>query len=381
MIKKIAQKILGLFKRLPLFLICLSLLIFILVIGTIDQKYIGLYKSQQKYFSSFFFLLFDVIPFPGARLLLIVIFINLCTNFISNFSKYKKKLGVIVVHVSVGLLLLGGFVTAYFSVEGSMVIEEGEVVDFYQDYHKMEFNIVETISNIDDNNFNKVISFRQGYLKKNEVLTHSQFSGKIKVLKFYENCRIVNRFNSGDPKLKGVAKRFDIRKRPYDKEEDKNIAAMVVELSGVGEQQNGIYLVIERMIKRDFININDKKYFFQLKNLHYPLPFSIECVDFKKESYFGTDKAKEYSSKVKVKDKEVTTSRLIRMNHPLRLYNYTFYQASFIDGTQLGGKDTTVLAVVKNYGRLFPYISSIIICVGLLLQIFIRVPQLIKKKD
>lgn len=375
---KLIIRLYQVFQKLPLFLVSLSLLIFILVIGTIDQKYIGLYQSQQKYFSSFFFLLFGVIPFPGARLLLIVIFINLSVNFISKFHQYKKKIGVIVIHVSVALLLLGGFITAYFSVEGSMVIEEGRTVNFYQDYHKMEFNIVQQISNFNNQNFNKIISFRKGYLQKNQILYHQNFSGEIKILKFYDNCRIVNRLDKDNIKLKGIAKRFDIKKRLYHKKEDKNIAAVVVELKGIDKQQDGVYLVIERMIKKDFIQVGDKKYFLQLKNMHYPLSFAIQCIDFKKVSYPGIDKAKEYSSEVKVIDKGVTNSHLIHMNHPLRLYNYTFYQASFIDGKQ--GKDTTVLAVVKNYGRLFPYISSIVICIGLLLQIIIRVPQLIKRK-
>ena len=35
--------------------------------------------------------------------------------------------------------------------------------------------------------------------------------------------------------------------------------------------------------------------------------------------------------------------------------------------------------VVKNYGRLFPYISSIIMCIGILIQMLIRLPRLFKK--
>ena len=54
---------------------------------------------------------------------------------------------------------------------------------------------------------------------------------------------------------------------------------------------------------------------------------------------------------------------LISMNEPLRHREYTFYQASFIED---GLTQTSVLATVKNYGRLFPYISTIIMCIGLL---------------
>ena len=80
---------------------------------------------------------------------------------------------------------------------------------------------------------------------------------------------------------------------------------------------------------------------------------------------------------------------LIEMNEPLRHAGYTFYQASFQDqgfytyndsyyyDTRFW-KDRTVLAVVKNYGRLFPYISSIIMCIGILIHLLFKIP---KKKN
>ena len=38
-----------------------------------------------------------------------------------------------------------------------------------------------------------------------------------------------------------------------------------------------------------------------------------------------------------------------------------------------GDKQTTVLATVKNYGRMFPYISSIIMCLGILFHMLVMV--------
>ena len=69
----------------------------------------------------------------------------------------------------------------------------------------------------------------------------------------------------------------------------------------------------------------------------------------------------------------MTTRNVIRMNEPLRHRGYTFYQASFT-ADDIG--EATVLAVVRNSGRLFPYISSVIVCFGMLLHLFIRLPAL-----
>ena len=65
------------------------------------------------------------------------------------------------------------------------------------------------------------------------------------------------------------------------------------------------------------------------------------------------------------------------MNEPLRHEGYTFFQASF---SQTAQGETSVLAVVQNYGRLFPYISSIIMSLGLLIHLLMQLPKLIKRK-
>jgi hypothetical protein len=41
--------------------------------------------------------------------------------------------------------------------------------------------------------------------------------------------------------------------------------------------------------------------------------------------------------------------------------------------------EATVLAAVHNYGRLFPYIASIIMSIGLLLHLLTKLPSLMKK--
>ena len=81
--------------------------------------------------------------------------------------------------------------------------------------------------------------------------------------------------------------------------------------------------------------------------------------------YPGTNIAKSFSSLVNLIEEINQEKVLISMNEPLRHRGYTFYQASFIED---GPKQTTVLATVKNHGRLFPYISTIIMSIGILYQ-------------
>jgi cytochrome c biogenesis protein ResB len=98
------------------------------------------------------------------------------------------------------------------------------------------------------------------------------------------------------------------------------------------------------------------------------LPFQIALKDFKRETYPGLDKAKAYSSDVIVHDGDIEWPAKIEMNAPLRYKGYTFFQSSF---EQNDKGEMTVLSVVENRGRLFPYIGTFIIAAGLLLHILL----------
>ena len=118
------------------------------------------------------------------------------------------------------------------------------------------------------------------------------------------------------------------------------------------------------------IKINNIEYSLILRRKRTYLPFEIQLNDFKKVMHPATNIAKSYSSDVLLTENNISRKILIKMNEPLRYKGYTFYQASFIEGEL---NDTSVLAVVKNYGRLFPYISSIIMCLGLLLHMLLKI--------
>ena len=110
------------------------------------------------------------------------------------------------------------------------------------------------------------------------------------------------------------------------------------------------------------ISVNDKDYTLVLRRQRTYLPFSIELLDFKKILHPGTDIPKSFSSEINLIENGAVRKVLIQMNEPLRHKGYTFFQSSFIEGPD---SETTVLAAVKNYGRRFPYISSMIMCIGL----------------
>ena len=354
MINKKYIKILGSPKIFVFTVIWMMVLVFI---GTIVQKNIGLYEAQQQYFSSWFKLL-GPIPLPSGKLTMLVMFLNLSCYFFRPNIFTKEKLGITVTHSGVIMMLVGGGLTSLFSIEGNVVIEEGSSSNFFESYYLKEFLVVNTSNSQED--FFTV--FDNGILYAHNTLEHSTIPFSVEILDFYDNCKPARRVYQGEEKFQGMAKNFFLQEIDSEKEFEKNISGIIYRLSGAGVN-DGIYINYIGQPITQTLSYNGESYLLILRRARTYLPFSLELIDFKKVLYPGTNIAKSYSSEINLIENNIPRKVLIEMNEPLRHRGFTFYQASFIED---GMKETTVLATVKNHGRLFPYISTTIMCIGLL---------------
>ena len=366
-------KAINIISQVKVFVATMIWLMVLVVCGTIAQKDIGLYAAQQKYFSSWITSLW-VIPVPGGRLTMIVLFINL-TLFLLNSHLWKiKKVGIVITHLGVLFLFIGGGLTAWFSSEGNMVIEEGSASNYVVDLYSNEIVIVNTSKE----DYDLITSIDKSNLKKNQLVYHESIPFDIEVLDYFVNCKPIRRENNNHGFV-GFAKNFELVNAEQNKEYSLNQSGVTFKVFNSGSDfVDGIYSLMLDQPVTQIIEVAQIKYIVLLRRERTYLPFYIELEDFKKELYPGTDVAKSYSSDVNLVSDGVSRHVLIKMNEPLRHKGYTFYQSSFIEGS---GKDTTVLSVVKNYGRLFPYISSLIIALGLLIHIIVRLPGLIQTRN
>ena len=338
-------------------------LIFLVLIGTIAQKDYGLYLVQQDYFYSWF-KWFGFIPTPSVKFSVLVLFINLSCYFFRKGIWRINKLGITVTHMGLILLLFGSGLTYIFSVEGNMLINENERSNYFENYYVKEFAVINT-SNVE---YDDYVIFDELFLQRNNILSHNSFPFSIKILDYYINCQPVRRLYEGEENFKGMAKNFYLQELDPLKEFEQNRPGLIYEILESNESNNGIYMIFMGQPVEQNLNVNDDNYQFKLRPVRTYLPFEIELVDFEKVMHPGTDVAKSYSSEVNLIEDGISRRILIEMNQPMRHYDYTFYQASFIEE---GDKQTTVLATVKNYGRMFPYISSIIMCIGILVHLLV----------
>ena len=349
-------------------------LIFLVFIGTIAQRDLGLYLVQKEYFYSWI-KWFGPIPTPSVKLSMMVIFINLSSYFFKSGIWKLKKIGITITHCGVMLILTGSALTYFFSNEGNMIIDEGGKSNYYENFYYKELAIINTTNN----EYDFYTVFDEPSFFRNNILEHSSIPFNITIIDYFINCKLVNRLFESEENFKGMAKNFYLQQLSSEKDYEHNRPGLIYEITGsFDDSRNGVYILFLGQSIPSTLSLNDNEFEFKIRPKRIFLPFEIELIDFEKVMHPGTEVAKSFSSEINLIDNNISRKVLIKMNEPLRHHNYTFYQASFIED---GEKQTSVLATVKNYGRMFPYISSIIMCIGILLHLILMTTRRLGNKD
>jgi hypothetical protein len=340
-------------------LYALPWLMFLLVGGTVAQRYIGLYQSQQLFFGSFLFWAGPV-PLPGAYTTLGIIALCLGAKLLLKSRWEKRQAGIILAHASVFVLLTGSLITTLYREEGYMVLSNGETSNIVSDYHEHELAILK----------NNALLFvlPQETLHKDLVITNDTLPFSLHITDYWANCAI-NPRKKNEAHLQQAAQKLEITPASLSKEEAENKPCMAFVVSGASYFEDGAYIASEVFAQPPLISPDKHdRYEIVMRPRQRILPFDLQLLHFEKSDYPGTDMARSYRSDVTVKDGVLHWNTAIEMNQPLRHHGYTIYQSSFID---MNGKYASVLAVVKNAGVLFPYIAIGMLCAGLLLHLVI----------
>ena len=367
------NKIVKIISNPKMFVFTIIWLMVLVFFGTIEQKDIGLFAAQNKYFLSTI-IWFYVLPLPGGLLTMSILSINLFSFFLKPNIWKKNKLGVLIVHSGALILLLGSGITSISSKEGNMIIIENEKSDYMHSFYYKEF----TVMNLDEYQDSiEVINFNEKLLSDGKILSYPSLPFKIEVVNYFLNSKVESRLNSDLSPLQGDAIKFELKEKFPEKEINENISGIMYKIISEDSKINGYYIYQLEQRMPEIITINNQDYALLLRPERTYLPFEIKLLDFQKVMHPGTKLPKSFSSEVYLMEKQTSRRMLIEMNAPLRHKGYTLYQASYAELND--GREATVLVVVQNYGRLFPYIASIIMCIGVLLQMIIRIPGLLKK--
>lgn len=336
---------------------CLALLMILTFWGTLYQVENGLYLAKDKFFDSWFFLAAGVVPFPGTQLVLAALVINLVIYLIRLVMRQRIPFGLLVIHLGLLVLLMGGAITHLFARETQLTLAEGETGSASSSYGNWEIAVWSQ-----DGGMRDVAAYDSNHLKPGDALRFDDAGLTLKVVEYYRNARA---FQSTAPTTNAALNKLGIstlRSAKLAKEPGENIAGATLDI--VPDEGKAVRAILfsEDEVPAGFSH-NGRDFHIALRRARDPLPFTVKLVDFKKAMHPGTGIARAFSSLVIVNTDGVEREMLISMNKPLRDRGFTLYQASYME--EPDGSEWSTFAVMHNYGRLIPYVSSAMVGFGL----------------
>jgi hypothetical protein len=352
--------------------ICLSLLVIVVIWGTVYQVDHGLYQAQQKFFHSWFVFLFGFIPFPAIVLLFWILFFNVLASLLFRIPFRLANIGNIITHLGILIFFVGGFFTFYYSQESSLSLREGDSSRFSISGMSWELAVWE-----EGRGNRRIYAVDSDRFRPGDAVDFETLGLRIRIESYYRNCAAYSKTDAGDESAAINASGIHhLKVEKEAKEPSENMAGMLFSAEFTGGKNIPV-LLYGGDRQETAIHPDGKNIFFSLRKKRFPLPFSLKLIDFRRQFYPGSEIARSYESEVELAVGNLHRNIIISMNKPLRYKDFTLYQSSYYiapDGTEF-----TFLAVVRNAGRLLPYISSIIIFLGLCIH-FLAMLFLNRKK-
>jgi len=367
---------------LKLTIFCLACAMVLVLLGTLDQVHIGVYEAENRYFKSLF--LFWTPPytelripwFPGGYIVGTLLLVNLIAAHLARFRLAWKKVGILLLHSGLILLLVGQlFADIFIDLESQMRLDQGETKNYSESLYHDELALIDTSGSDSD----RVISVPESQLYKGKTITLPTDSLEVQINDFYPNAALINPSQLPGPtyphlKVGPMAAAVQIE-RTY-KENERNQPAATVSLFQHG-QSLGTWSLAAGFPRPLSFEAAGKTWEIVLRPKRFYKPFAIQLLQFRHDRYAGTDIARNFSSRIRLTDPSRHEDResLIFMNNPLRYRGYTFFQAGFDNNDT-----TTVLQVAQNPSWLVPYISCALIVFGMLLQFGMHLISFVKRR-
>ncbi|RKX36292.1 MAG: hypothetical protein DRP64_18785 [Verrucomicrobia bacterium] len=299
---------------------------------------------------------------------------------------YRKRAGMVLLHGGILFLLIGEFATALFAVEATMTIKEGETVSYIDHSQQLELSFTDT-SNPD---FDTVTVVPGDALKDGALIKPDGLPFDIKINRYMVNSNnpqplqgISESLRSRYPEYEGYGSRLYVVELPEASgaRGTRNAPAVDVELFNRATGDSLGRYILSLWFYPNFVNrswdmptnitVGDKDYtvYFRFRREYVTSPsgspYSIKLLDFVHEKYEGTQMPKDFASQILLVNEGDQVERELRiwMNNPLRYARRTFYQSGY-----LPDDSGTVLQVVRNDSWMIPYLSCMIVFVGMAAQ-------------
>ncbi len=372
-------RFLGSYK---LSVVLLFFLMAIVFFGTLAQTEHGIYEIQKRYFESVFVVHWIAnkipLPLPGGGLLMVCLLINLFIGGVLLAPKSIKRPGMLIAHLGVILLILGGFWGKLWGDYGQISLFEGESKKEFEDTKNWEIYIWKLAKENNTPTMEWIIPQKdfahlRGAMRRTFYSQELPF--EITLMRFMKNAMPRLAIPGVEQGIQGVL----LEAVELEKDEELNLAGIYVEVAANEQHHLGILWGGE--VQPWVFEIGKELYATGIRHRRIELPFTIKLEKFIKEFYPGTNKPRFFASEVVYFTGDWEQRIVIRMNEPLRYKGFTIYQASW--GTATGVQSSPVfstLAVTSNPAEQIPLYSCVIISLGLLIHFAQKLNRYLKHK-
>ncbi len=217
-------------------------------------------------------------------------------------------------------------------------------------------------------------------LVRRGAVSDSEMPFTVRAKTFYANSELMENNAAGFAPVKttaGIGAGFWWRELPRETAMDRvDQPSAIVEIA-TPQGSLGTFLVSAMLAQPQQFTYDNHTYEMLLRPERFYLPFSLTLLQFHHDKYPGTDIPKNFSSRVRLQNLDTRENRevLIYMNNPLRYQGETFYQASYDPDD--GG---SILQVVHNPSWLTPYLSCVMVAMGLTWQFLSHLIPFLKRR-
>ena len=298
---------------------------------------------------------------------------------------FGSRGGNVLIHLGVGLLMLGQFAFGDRQIEERMALIEGQSSSMALRTDETELAVIRADDAADDR-----VTVISGRLLKarsgGEPIAADDLPFDVRVLSYFPNSNVI-RVGPVAPNLAttGIGKRWlATEKAPEGGASSKtNIASAYVQLRNreTGADM-GTFLVSQFLNDQaqifmgggsdevDSVSVDDTPFQLQLRYRREYKPYSITLTDVRRINYGASETPRDYSSYVTFTDTATKAQQdgRIWMNNPVRYRGETFYQSQYSQVELPNGtrSEMTGLQVVENAGWLIPYVACVLALWGML---------------
>jgi hypothetical protein len=403
--KSLVVRALSVLASLKLTVVLFVLAVVLVFCGTLAQIDKGIWVVVREYFRSFFvwvpFYIFfprtmkasipGAFPFPGGWAIGSALLVNLFAAHLVRFKLTWKRSGVLITHAGLIVMMLGELITGLYAVENKMSIPNGLSSNFVENTEAVELAVLAPDrDDAKDAKMDNVTVIPAAVLRKGGVIQRDELPFDVEVKKYWPNSTEPAKPEAGadNPADQGDGRFYVTSEKQegtgVDPEQREDMASVYVTFRDKESGKSlGTYLFstwLYRLSTHPYQQVkaaDGKTYDVALRYRREYKPYTITLHKFTHERYPGTDVPKNFASTITLDDpsRDERRDQVIRMNEPLRYHGETFYQSSF-----LPGDSGTTLQVVRNPGWLMPYISCVMVGLGMAVHFGISLVGFLAKR-